>query len=303
MRFANHDNRLTLITTGTARDLAGTRGIDVHRASGGGLPADPDLALERWGDVVEWAASAESEADVTIDPFRLGAPSPRPRQILGIGVNYAEHGAEAGMERPEVPLVFTKLSGSITGPFAEVPLSGANVDWEVELVVIIGREARAVAKEEAWSYVAGVTGGQDISDREVQWRPKATPQFSLGKSLPGFAPLGPLLVTVDEFADPDDIELGCWLNGEEIQSSRSSQMLFSVGELIAYLTAIVPLFPGDVIFTGTPSGIGMTRTPPRYLSPGDRLESFVGGVGAMTQTFAAAPTASLDHMLVTDQNR
>jgi 2,4-didehydro-3-deoxy-L-rhamnonate hydrolase len=292
MRFANHDNRLTLITEPEA-DLSRARGLDVHRASGGSLPHEPELALERWDEVLDWAAGVTAPADVAIDPLRLAAPSPRPRQIFGIGVNYADHGSEAGMERPEVPLVFTKLAPAITGPFATIELATQAVDWEVEIVVVIGRAARAVGAASAWHAVAGVTAGQDLSDRDIQWRPQATPQFSLGKSLPGFAPLGPLLVTPDEFPDPDDIELACHLNGEEVQRSRSSLMLFSVPELIAYLSSITPLHPGDVIFTGTPSGIGMTRTPPRYLAPGDRLDSFVEGVGTMSHTLRAVPTTQV----------
>jgi 2,4-diketo-3-deoxy-L-fuconate hydrolase len=216
---------------------------------------------------------------------QLGSPSPRPRQIFGIGVNYADHGAEADIAIPEVPLVFTKLSTAITGPYGAIPLSSETVDWEVEIVVVIGRTARHVASGEGWEYVAGVTAGQDLSDREIQWRPQGTPQFGLGKSLLGFAPIGPVLITPDEYADPNDIELACRLNGEEVQRSSSAQMLVPVPEIISYLSGILTLHPGDVIFTGTPSGIGMTRQPPRYLKAGDRLESFVARAGSMSHTF------------------
>ncbi len=156
---------------------------------------------------------------------------------------------------------------------------------------MIGRRARHVVVADAWEVVAGLTAGQDLSDRDIQWRPSSTPQFGLGKSLAGFAPLGPTLVTPDEYPDPDDIELACFLNEEEVQRSSTSQMLISIPEIISYLSGIVTLLPGDVIFTGTPSGIGMTRTPPRYLAPGDRLESFVQGVGTMSHTFTAVPAA------------
>ena len=296
MKFANHDGRLTLIDRASEEELRGSRGIDVSRASGGRLAAEPELALERWGDVVAWGQqrsepgwSAAAEAgEITIDPGRLGSPSPKPRQIFGIGLNYADHGAEANMQLPEVPLIFTKLSTAVTGPFDPIELTTESVDWEVEIAVVIGALAQHVPAAEAWSVVAGVTAGQDLSERDIQWRPRETPQFGLGKSLPGFAPLGPLLVTPDEYPDPDDIELCCRLNGEEMQRSRSAEMLFSVSEIIAYLSAITPLLPGDVLLTGTPAGIGMARTPPRYLAPGDRLESWVQGAGTMSHTLVTS---------------
>ena len=300
MKFANHDGRLTLIDRASDGELQGARGIDVNRASAGRIPAEPEQALEHWDEVQAWARQrVESEevqsaeaGDVTLEADRLGSPSPQPRQIFGIGLNYADHGAEAGMQLPEVPLIFTKLSTAVTGPFDPIQISTEAVDWEVEIAVVIGASARDVPAVDAWNVVAGLTAGQDLSERDIQWRPRETPQFGLGKSLPGFAPLGPLLVTPDEYADPDDIELSCRLNGEEVQHSRSSKMLFSIPAIIAYLSAITPLLPGDVLFTGTPAGIGMTRTPPRYLAPGDRLESWVEGAGVMSHTFVTSTDRS-----------
>jgi 2,4-diketo-3-deoxy-L-fuconate hydrolase len=287
MRFANHEGRLTLISAGPDDELDGATGIDVHEASGGAIPADPELALQAWGDVLTWVRNPRPTAATTLRRAGLGSPSPRPRQIFGIGVNYADHGAESGMDVPDVPLVFPKLSTAVAGPFDAIALSTETVDWEIEIAVVIGASARHVPEARAWDIVAGLTVGQDLSDRDIQGRPQSTPQFSLGKSLAGFAPLGPVLVTPDEFADRDDIELVCLLNGEEMQRSRSSKMILSVATLIAYLSSVVELLPGDVIFTGTPSGIGMSRTPPRYLSPGDRLESWVEGIGSMSHTFVA----------------
>jgi 2,4-didehydro-3-deoxy-L-rhamnonate hydrolase len=289
MRFANHDGRLLLVAAGEDGGLP-DRGTDLYIASGGAIPAKPEHAYERWDEVLAIARElSEAPADVTIDPDRLGSPSPVPRQIFGVGLNYSGHAGEAGMAVPEVPLIFTKLQPSVTGPYGVIELSTTTVDWEVEVAVVIGSAARDVAAADAWSVVAGVTAGQDLSDREIQMRPATTPQFGLGKSLPGFTPLGPILVTPDEFRDPDDIELACTLNGVEVQRDRSSAMLFSTGELIEYLSAITPLWPGDVIFTGTPGGIGMAQDPPRYLQPGDELESFVEGVGHMRHTFGARP--------------
>ncbi len=287
MRFANHDGRLLLVAG--AGDRLPERGTDLHTASGGAIPAAPELALDRWDEVIEIARGLDASDDVRIDPGRLRAPSPVPRQIFGVGLNYPGHAGEAGMAVPEVPLIFTKLQPSVTGPYGAIELSTTAVDWEVEIVVVIGRPARDVRAADAWPVVAGVTAGQDLSDRDIQMRPATTPQFGLGKSLPGFAPLGPVLVTPDEFRDREDIELSCTLNGVEVQHDRSSAMLFSVGGLIEYLSAITPLWPGDVIFTGTPSGIGMAQDPPRYLEPGDELESFVEGVGHMRHTFGGRP--------------
>ncbi|HLH66982.1 MAG TPA: fumarylacetoacetate hydrolase family protein [Solirubrobacteraceae bacterium] len=288
MRLANHGGRLVLLRAGGEGDLDGTTAIDVNLASRGAIPSEPDLAYEHWDEVRRLAEDPPDDAaQVTVEQGLLRSPSPRPRQVFGVGVNYADHGDEAGMAAPEVPLIFTKLTTAVTGPFARIPLSSATVDWEAEIAVVIGRRAERVDASRAWSHVAGITAGQDLSDRDIQWRPRSTPQFCLGKSLAGFAPLGPTLVSVDEYPDPDDIELRCLLNGEQVQRSSSGRMLLSVPEIIAYLSGIVALYPGDVIFTGTPGGIGMTRTPPRYLRPGDTLQTFVAGAGTMSHTFTA----------------
>lgn len=162
-----------------------------------------------------------------------------------------------------LPPVFTKFVSSLTGPDTVVALPPeGSVDWEVELVVVIGATARTVPETDAWEYVAGLTIGQDLSERVSQLAGPA-PQFSLGKSLPGFAPTGPWLVTPDEFHNPDDVALGCSLDGEMVQNGRTA----------------------DLIFTGTPAGVGLGRTPPRYIGSGQRLESWVEGVGVMTQSF------------------
>ncbi|MEC3974468.1 fumarylacetoacetate hydrolase family protein [Amycolatopsis sp. H20-H5] len=214
----------------------------------------------------------------------LGAPAPRPRQVFAIGLNYREHAAESGMDLPTSPVVFTKFPSSITGPASVVSLPAGSVDFETELVVVLGRDAYRVPTAAAWDHVAGLTVGQDLSERQLQLKPPV-PQFNLGKSFPGFAPMGPVLVTVDEFADPDDLEIGCLLNGEQMQKSRTSDMIFPVADIIAYLSSILPLYAGDVIFTGTPSGIGMAREPARYLCHGDELVTFAESVGSMRTRF------------------
>ena len=277
MQFGNLDDRLVLVTTDGA--------VDIATASGGRLPSDPQQALDRWDDVLAWAATGSGDP-VAFDDAALGPPAPRPRQVFAIGLNYASHAAESGAENPTFPPTFTKFPTSLAGPHSTVVLPSGKVDWEVELVVVVGAPTHRVRAGDAWRHVAGVTVGQDLSERAVQLRPPV-PQFSLGKSFPGFAPTGPYLVTVDGLDDPDDLAISCTLNGETVQSGRTSELIFGVPALVEQLSGIVTLLPGDLIFTGTPSGIGAGRTPPRFLAPGDELVSTVTGVGSITTRFSA----------------
>jgi 2-keto-4-pentenoate hydratase/2-oxohepta-3-ene-1,7-dioic acid hydratase in catechol pathway len=264
---------------GRAVVLVGDGVVDVSTASAGSLPADPQLLYEHW-DELRALAERTTEPHAALDPRSLQAPVPRPRQVFAIGMNYAAHAAEAGLEAPTFPPTFTKFPTCLTGPDATVELPSEFVDWEVELVVVMGRLAYEVATGSGWAYVAGLTVGQDLSERIVQTRPPA-PQFSLGKSFPGFGPIGPWVVTPDELDDPDDLALGCSVNGEEVQKSRTSDLIFGVDALIHHLSSITPLLPGDLIFTGTPAGVGGTRTPPRFLAPGDELISTIEGIGTI----------------------
>jgi 2,4-didehydro-3-deoxy-L-rhamnonate hydrolase len=279
MRIANVDGRVKLVVPGGA--------VDVERASNSRFSSDPQAAYARFDELRTWSDGIGG-ADETFDPTVAGPPVPAPRQVFAIGLNYADHAAESGLSKPEAPVVFTKFASALAGPVTTVQLPPGSVDWEVELVVIIGKTATSVALSAAWDHVAGLTVGQDISERQLQ-RSGPAPQFSLAKSFPGFAPTGPCVVTVDEIDRRDDLELGCEVNGEIMQNGRSSDMIFSVSELVAYLSGIVTLFPGDVIFTGTPPGVGMGRTPPRFLQDGDVLRSWIEGIGSLTQT-CAAPT-------------
>lgn len=278
MRIANVDGRATIV-------LSPTSGADVHTASGGRFgPGLTDL-YDRWDSFSAWAADAAPAADVELSPERLGAPSPRPPQVFAIGLNYAEHAKETGFDVPvELPPIFTKFPSSIAGPFTAVELPPGNVDWEVEIVAVIGRTCHRVTAAEAWEYVAGLTIGQDLSERVRQFSGQA-PQFGLAKSFPGFSPMGPWLVTPDELDDRDDIRLGCSLDGETVQDGRTGQLLVSIPEGIAALSEVVTLMPGDVVFTGTPDGVGVGRTPPRFIEKGQTLESWAAGIGSMTQTF------------------
>ena len=177
-------------------------------------------------------------------------------------------------------MVFTKFPNCLVGPRADVELSSDFVDWEVELVVVIGRGGRRIPQSRAFEHVAGYCVGQDISDRRIQLTDKP-PQFSMGKSIDTFGPIGPALVSIDAFADPNNLALTCDVAGERMQDARTSDLIFSVPELIAFLSSMCTLEPGDLIFTGTPSGVGSTRNPRRYLKPGEEIVSTIEHVGTL----------------------
>jgi 2-keto-4-pentenoate hydratase/2-oxohepta-3-ene-1,7-dioic acid hydratase in catechol pathway len=276
MRFGTVEDRLVLV-----RD---DRALDVEVASGGRLPADVNAALDRFGELTAWARDASWDGARPVCAAALGPPVPRPRQVFAVALNYRPHAAEAGFQAPDEPLVFTKFPSCITGPVAEVTLPPGKPDWEIEVVAVIGAGGYQIPRPAAWDAVAGLTVGQDLSERAVQMR--GTPaQFSLGKSFPGFGPIGPVAVTPDELEDRDDIGFRCRLGDEVVQHGRTSEMIFPVDDLVARLSSICRLLPGDLIFTGTPAGVGNRREPPRYLQPGETLVSTVDGIGEIRQTF------------------
>lgn len=276
MRFGTRDGRFVLV--------AGGRVLDVHASSGGRLPWEPLAALERWDDVRAFAAAADWAAAGALDESRLGPPVPGPRQVFAVALNYRPHAAEAGFVPPETPLIFTKFPSCITGPSATVRLPAVKVDWEAEVVAVIGRGGHHLGRDRAWAAVAGITCGQDLSERVLQ-HAGAPAQFSLGKSFPGFGPTGPVAVTPDELPDQDDIPFASWLDGEQVQQGRTSEMIFGIDDLVARLSAVCPLLPGDLIFTGTPAGVGHRRRPPQYVQPGQTLVTRVEGVGEIRQRF------------------
>ncbi|MCE0763314.1 fumarylacetoacetate hydrolase family protein [Pseudonocardia kujensis] len=281
MRLANVAGRATLL-------LSETEGVDVAEASDGAFGPDPAAVYRDWEAFRKWADTAPRRRTVPVSRADLDSPSPEPRQILAIGLNYAEHAAESGFAAPEtLPPTFTKFASALSGPDTTVALpDGGTTDWEVELVVVMGRTTHRVAEADAWSAVAGLTVGQDLSERITQSAGPA-PQFGLGKSFTGFAPVGPWLVTPDEFPDPDDLALGCRIDGTIVQDGRTRDLIFPVPALIARLSRVLTLYPGDLVFTGTPSGVGIGRTPQRFLAPGERLVSWVEGIGELHQTFVA----------------
>ena len=279
MRIGNLAGRLIILTDNGA--------LDVARASAGRFGPEPQAIYPQWREFLAWAADVSDAGAELYELESLRAPAPAPRQSFGIGLNYRDHVAESGFAVPDQPSVFTKFPSCLTGPFSDVVLpAGGHTDWEVELVAVIGTTARNVSAADAWSHVAGLTVGQDISERISQLA-GSPPQFSLGKSFPGFGPTGPWLVTIDEFANPDDLELGCSVNGDQMQKARTSYMIISVPQLIAKMSAVVTLLPGDIIFTGTPAGVGMGREPQRWLAPGDEIVSYVEGIGELRQRCVA----------------
>lgn len=278
MRFGTLEGRFVLVD--------GDRALDVATASGGRLPSDAVAALAQWDVVREWAAGADWALAREVAPEDLGAPVPTPRQVFAVALNYRPHAAEAGYVPPGEPLVFTKFPSCITGPVGTVELPAGNVDWEIEVVAVIGRGGYRIERSWAWDAVAGLTVGQDLSERVYQLQ-GTPPQFSLAKSHPGFGPVGPVAVTPDELPDRDDLAFEATLDGEVVQQGRTSEMIFPVDDLVARLSAICPLLPGDLIFTGTPAGVGNRRTPPRFLQPGEVLVSRVEGIGELRQTFTA----------------
>ncbi|MCP4903413.1 MAG: fumarylacetoacetate hydrolase family protein [bacterium] len=279
MRLVNQAGRLGV-------DVAG-RFIDLELHSGKRSSSDPMSAFADWDAIRAWASKQSAgEVGPRVEPAKLGSPVPRPTQVFAIGLNYKDHAEEANLPIPDAPMVFTKFPTCLVGPNAEVPLTSNRVDWEVEQVVVIGRQALRVPAVKAWDFVAGVTVGQDISDRRLQFSGKP-PQFSLGKSATAFGPMGPALVSLDEFSAPDALELRCWVAGELMQESTTANLIFSVPELIEYISKDCALMPGDLIFTGTPGGVGSVRNPRRYLVPGETIESEIEGIGRLSNRCVA----------------
>jgi 2-keto-4-pentenoate hydratase/2-oxohepta-3-ene-1,7-dioic acid hydratase in catechol pathway len=283
VRIYNVAGRLTL---GVGAD----GGVDVETASGGRFPAAVQPVYDSWAEFCDWARDYDGPAGFAIEPDRLGPPVPRPPQVFGIGLNYRDHAQEAGLALPDRPTVFTKFPASVTGPCGAIVRPPGSVDFEAELVAVIGRRAEQVPAERAWDYIAGLTAGQDLSERELQTGGPPPQQYSMGKSFAGFAPIGPALVTADEFPDAGDIGLGCRVNGQQMQHGRTRELIFPIPQLVEFLSGVLPLLPGDLIFTGTPAGIGATRQPPQFLRPGQILSSHIEGVGAMANRMIASPT-------------
>ena len=237
-------------------------------------------------------ASAAHNRGVEQQSFLEGemlAPIPDPQKILCIGLNYADHAAESGVEPPSEPVCFSKFGNTITGPNAPIrlPAAASQVDYEAELVVVIGRAGYAVPREQALDHVAGYMNGHDVSARDWQiGRPGG--QWLLGKTPNTFAPIGPWLVTADEVPDPHNLRIQLRLNGETMQDSSTREFIFGIDEIIAHVSQLITLSPGDLIFTGTPPGVGMARKPPVWLKAGDQVEVEIEGLGVLSNSVESA---------------
>ena len=271
-RLANVNGRAVLVHGDSYTDIA------TH--SSGALGSDPMEALAR-PDLLSELSATLDEASVTglLADVVLGPPVPRPQKSFGIGLNYASHVAESGREAPDSPLVFTKFPSCLVGPTADVEIRSGGCDYEGELVVVIGQGGRDITIDDAWNHVIGVTVGQDISDRPAQFAAKP-PHFDLGKSFDTFGPIGPVLVSTDDLADRDELRIVCAVNGEVRQDGNTADMIFDVPTLVSFLSSITTLVTGDIIFTGTPAGVGAAQG--KYLADGDVITTTIDGIGTMT---------------------
>ena len=272
--------------------IKGDRVLDLKAA---GLPAGETgdlLAIVRGGDpILARARSAVADwnaQDLPLDAVKLEAPILHPPKVIGIGLNYIDHCREANMAVPEEPVIFTKYSTSVTGPYDDVQWHKdvcQNVDYEVELGVVIGKPASRVSKEDALDYVLGYTVVNDVSARDLQLG--GAGQWDIGKSLDTFCPYGPAIITSSEVENPHNLDLRLTVNGEMRQKSNTSNLIFKIPELIAYLSKGITLLPGDLIATGTPFGVAMGMENPIWLKDGDVCEAQIDGLGTIRNTMRA----------------
>ena len=253
-----------------------------------------DLSAEGFRDSIAFMAAApsvqahvaDSKPTVDMNNLKLLAPVPAPPRIFGIGVNYAEHAKESKTEPQKVPTVFIVLSSSVVGPGANVilPKASSRVDYEAELAVVIGKAGCQIPTSQAMDHVFGYTIMNDVSARDVQ---RATTQWSLGKSFPTFAPMGPWVVSKDEIPDPHALSISLTIGGEKLQNSNTGLMIFQIPALVEYISRIVPLQVGDIISTGTPAGVGMGRDPQRWLKPGEEMVIHIEHIGELRNQLVA----------------
>ena len=277
LRLANLKGRAQFIVG----DISSPRAIDVATASNNSLSADPMQCFSHWDVLKKLAASLDVSAGTPVAIADLSCPVPQPRQMFAVGLNYRKHAAEMGSPLPPLPLVFAKFQSSLNTPTGDIEILSDTVDYESELVIIVGKGGRHIEEASAWDHVAGLCAGQDVSDRGLQYM-GTPPQFSLGKSRVGYSPIGPWVTDMSNNDKRDDLQLGCTVNGEQRQDTQTSDMIFGIAHIVAYMSTIVELFPGDVIYTGSPFGVGHGRKPQVYLKPGDVVETTLEGVGTIT---------------------
>jgi len=252
------------------------------------LPVDIQSLLEQGTAALQRAERAIASGKPIAGVVKLLAPVPTPRKVLCVGLNYADHAKESGQQPPPEPVYFNKLHTAVSAPGAPIvlPKVSPEVDYEAELVIVIGKQGRYIPVEQARSHIAGYTVGHDVSARDWQLR-KPGGQWLLGKSFDSFAPFGPELVTADEVGDPGDLRIQLRINGQTMQDSSTKQLIFNVDQLVAYISQVCTLLPGDVIFTGTPPGVGAARKPPVFLKPGDVVEVEIEKLGVLSNPVVA----------------
>jgi len=254
------------------------------------LPSSVKGILALGPDGVRRAAEAAEKAATALDPAsaKLLPPIPDPQKVLCIGLNYRDHAIESGAEIPPEPVLFSKYPNTLIahGEAVVLPPESSQVDYEAELVVVIGRGGRRIPRARAMEHVGGYMPGHDVSARDWQLN-KPGKQWTAGKTFDTFAPTGPALTSADEVPDPQALGIRLRLNGETMQDSSTAQLIFPVDEIVSYLSNIMTLEPGDLIFTGTPPGVGMARKPPRWLKPGDEVEVEIDGLGTLKNPIAA----------------
>jgi 2-keto-4-pentenoate hydratase/2-oxohepta-3-ene-1,7-dioic acid hydratase in catechol pathway len=249
-----------------------------------GMPKDMIGLIDAWGELSRKVEAVKPTADYKLSEVKLLAPVPRPGKVLGIGLNYADHIAEAGMKRPEHQLWFAKAVTAVNGPFDPIlrPVVSTALDYEAELVFVVGKRCRHVPVEHAPQAIFGYCAGNDVSVRDWQMR---TGQFTLGKSFDTHAPFGPFIVTPDEI-DPRNLGIRTFVNGEKRQDSNTKHLIFDCAAQVAHLSQVMTLEPGDVMFTGTPGGVGVAMKPPQFLKAGDRVRVEIDGIGAIESVVA-----------------
>ncbi|MFM8868111.1 MAG: fumarylacetoacetate hydrolase family protein [Ilumatobacteraceae bacterium] len=252
--------------------------VDIERTLG--LPADPMQCIAHWDELRTRLDDLANGASRPVQLTELDCPIPRPSQLFAVGLNYRKHAEEMNSPIPNQPLVFAKFPSSLNSPTGTVTIVGETCDYESEVVVVIAKGGRDIPASEAWNHIAGLCAGQDVSDRGLQYA-GTPPQFSLGKSRRGFSPIGPWVGDVHEHPRRDTLTIGCSVNGEQRQSTEIHDMIFSIDQVVAFLSSIVELRSGDLIYTGSPFGVGHGMKPPKYLQPGDVIETTLEGVGTI----------------------
>jgi len=267
---------------GRAALIDGENYYDLETISNGDFDKDTSSALNNLEGLKKLSSGlSEAEPTGSLKDVRIDAPVSAPKNCFAVGLNYRNHAEEAGMDIPVVPMIFTKHTTCLVGPNSDIEMRSDHVDYEAELVVVIGKPGKDINKDNAWDHVAGLCIGQDISDRKVQFSSKP-PQFNLGKSFDTFGPIGPYLVSPDGLKDKQSLQIECKVNEEIRQKDNTNDLIFDIPSIISYLSEIVTLNTGDVIFTGTPGGVGVMEG--KFLKEGDIVTTSIKGLGVLKNT-------------------